>query len=139
MKLSTKARYATRMLLDLASSPRSVPVQTKDISKRQGISQKYLEQLAVLLKKANILISIRGPRGGHILAKKPEEITIGEIVRAVEGERALTDCVLSPESCDRSEECMAKKVWMKATEALYKELDSITLSHLLCKDKEDCK
>ncbi len=93
MKLSTRSRYGTRMMLDLAQHYDEGPVQIGNVSKRENISVKYLEQLIIPLKKANFIKSVRGPKGGHMLAKPPEAITVGEIVRVLEGGINLSSCI----------------------------------------------
>jgi Rrf2 family iron-sulfur cluster assembly transcriptional regulator len=127
VKLSTRSRYGTRMMLDLAQHCADGPVQIGEIAKRQGISVKYLEQLIIMLKKADFIRSVRGPKGGHVLAKEPQEITVGEIVIALEGEISLSRCIENPEICDRSEACPTRDVWEIATRAMYNELRSFTL------------
>jgi Rrf2 family protein len=131
MKLSTRSRYGTRMLLDMAQHCDKGHVQIGDIAKRQDISVKYLEQLIIPLKKANYVKSVRGPKGGHMLAKPPEEITVGEIVDVLEGGINLTDCLESPDVCDRSSSCLTRGIWKTATKAMYNELHSITLSDMI--------
>jgi Rrf2 family iron-sulfur cluster assembly transcriptional regulator len=131
MKLSTRSRYGTRMMIDLAQHYAQGPVQIGEIAKRQGISVKYLEQLIIPLKKANFIKSVRGPRGGHILAKLPEDVTVGEIVKVLEGETSLSRCVENPEICDRSEACPTRDIWGTATRAMFNELDSFTLSDVI--------
>jgi len=111
MKLSTRSRYGTRMMLDLAQRYDQGPVQIGEVSKRENISVKYLEQLIIPLKKANFIKSVRGPKGGHMLAKPPEEITVGEIVRILEGEINLSSCIEHPEVCDRTTRCLTRGVW----------------------------
>jgi Rrf2 family iron-sulfur cluster assembly transcriptional regulator len=115
------------MMLDLAQHCADGPVQIGEIAKRQGISVKYLEQLIIMLKKADFIRSVRGPKGGHVLAKEPQEITVGEIVIALEGEISLSRCIENPEICDRSEACPTRDVWEIATRAMYNELRSFTL------------
>lgn len=132
MKLSTRSRYGTRILLELARSNGDSPVQVSKISKRQEIPLKYLEQLVRILKQAELVISIRGPKGGHKLAKPPTEITLGEIVRLFEGQTDLVACVSSPEKCRISDECRVREAWKDATRVLYKHLDAITIADLLC-------
>jgi Rrf2 family iron-sulfur cluster assembly transcriptional regulator len=127
VKLSTRSRYGTRMMLDLAEHYADGPVQMGEIAKRQDISVKYLEQLIIPLKKADFIRSVRGPKGGHVLAKEPQEITVGEIVKALEGEISLSRCIENPEICDRSEACPMRDVWEIATRAMYNELRSFTL------------
>lgn len=131
MKLSTRSRYGTRMMLDLAQHYDESPVRIGEIAKRQDISVKYLEQLIIPLKKANYINSVRGPKGGHVLAKPPEEITVGEIVELLEGGMNLTHCVENPDRCDRSQTCLTRGVWETATRAMYQELNSITLSDMV--------
>lgn len=130
MKLSTRSRYGTRMMLDLAQHYDDGPVQIGEIAKRQDISVKYLEQLIIPLKKANYITSIRGPKGGHVLAKPPEEISVGELVKVLEGGINLSDCIENPDICDRSETCLTRSIWETATRAMSQELNSITLSDM---------
>ena len=131
MKLSTRGRYGTRMMLDLAQHQDKGPVQIGDIAKRQDISVKYLEQLIIPLKKANFIKSVRGPRGGHMLAVSPEKITVGEIVRILEGGIDLTDCIGNPDLCDRSENCVTRDIWADATGAMFDKLNAITLAKMI--------
>lgn len=134
MKLSTRSRYGTRMMLDLAQHYDQGPVQIGDISRREDISVKYLEQLIIPLKKANFIKSVRGPKGGHMLAKTPEEITVGDIVRILEGGINLSDCIENPEICDRTTSCLTRGVWEEATKAMYDKLNSATLSKMINDD-----
>ncbi len=134
MKLSTRSRYGTRMMLDLAQHYDEGPVQIGNVSKRENISVKYLEQLIIPLKKANFIKSIRGPKGGHMLAKPPEEITVGEIVRVLEGGINLSNCIENPEVCNRTTRCLTRGVWEEATKAMYDKLNSVTLSKMINDD-----
>ncbi|HLD47293.1 MAG TPA: Rrf2 family transcriptional regulator, partial [Desulfobaccales bacterium] len=102
MKLSTKSRYGTRLLLDMAQHYNQGPVQLGDIAKRQNISVKYLEQIIIPLKKANYVQSVRGPKGGHALTRPPKEITVGEIVALLEEGATLTECTERAAVCERS-------------------------------------
>ena len=131
MKLSTRSRYGTRMMLELAKNFETGPIQIGDIAKKQNISVKYLEQLIIPLKQSGIINSYRGPRGGHVLAKSPEEITIGEIVRILEGGIDLTECLSNPDFCEKSKDCSTRDVWEEVTKAMYEKLDSINLSKML--------
>ena len=131
MKLSTRSRYGTRILLDLARHNKQGPVQIGEISKRQDISVKYLEQLIRPLKQAELVESVRGPKGGHLLVKEPEEITLGQIVRLFEGQSDLVECVSSPEKCNMADDCQVRQAWKDATRVLYEKLDSITIADLL--------
>jgi Rrf2 family protein len=132
MKLSTRSRYGTRILLELARSGGKTPVQVSVIARRQKIPVKYLEQLIRTLKQAELVTSVRGAKGGHMLTKPPEEISLGDIVRLFEGQADLVECVSSPEKCKISDECNVRKAWKKATTVLYESLDTITIEDLLC-------
>lgn len=131
MKLSTRSRYGTRLLLDLAKHHEHGPIHLNDISKRQGISVKYLEQLTIPLRKAGLVKSCRGRKGGYLLKGSPKEISVGKIVRVLENGASLSRCVDSPESCDRVEACLTREIWVSATRAMYEWLDSITLKELV--------
>ena len=137
MKLSTRSRYGTRMMLDLAQHYKEGPVQIGQIAKRQDISVKYLEQLIIPLKKANFIKSTRGPKGGHMLAKSPKEITIGQIVEVLEGGIDLTVCVGNTDVCERSAECLIRDTWRDATKAMYDKLNAISLSKII-KSQKHC-
>lgn len=131
MKLSTKSRYGIRMLVDLARHHEQGPVTIRDISRRQDISVKYLEQVIRPLQKAKLVKSTRGPKGGHVLAKRPREITMGEIVRLFEGQIDLVKCISFPQDCHMSEDCRVRLAWQEATRALFKKLDAITIADLV--------
>ena len=131
MKLSTRSRYGARILVDLARHHGQGPVQIGEISKRQDISVKYLEQLIRPLKQANMVTSVRGPKGGHLLVKRPEEITLGQIVRLFEGQSELVECISNPEKCHMSDDCQVRLAWEDATRVLYEKLDSTTIADLM--------
>jgi Rrf2 family protein len=131
MKLSTRSRYGARILVDLARHTDQGPVQIGEISKRQDISVKYLEQLIRPLKQASMVTSVRGPKGGHLLAKKPEEISLGQIVRLFEGQSELVECISKPELCNMSDDCQVRLAWKDATRVLYEKLDSTSIADLL--------
>ena len=131
MKLSTKSRYGTRLMLDLAQRYDEGPVQISDIAKRQDISVKYLEQLIIPLKKLNFIKSFRGPKGGHMLARSPDEITIGEVVKVLEGGIDLASCIEKPEECNKSSDCLTRGVWKEATRAMFDKLNSVTLANMI--------
>jgi Rrf2 family protein len=131
MKLSTRSRYGARILVDLARHTDQGPVQIGEISKRQDISVKYLEQLIRPLKQASMVTSVRGPKGGHLLAKKPEEISLGQIVRLFEGQSELVECISKPELCSMSDDCQVRLAWKDATRVLYEKLDSTSIADLL--------
>lgn len=135
MKLSTRSRYGTRLMLDMAQHHRGGPVQLGDIAKRQDISLKYLEQIIIPLKKARLVNSVRGPKGGHFLAKPPAEITVAEIVGVLEGSELIMACTEHPETCQRSASCLTRQVWKEAVAAMYDKLNSVTLWDLVEKGK----
>jgi Rrf2 family protein len=131
MKLSTRSRYGARILVDLARHNNQGPVQISEISKRQDISVKYLEQLIRPLKQAKLVESVRGPKGGHMLAKKPEKITLGQIIRLFERQSDLVECVSNPEKCNMADDCQVRLAWKDATRVLYEKLDSTTIADLM--------
>ena len=131
MKLSTRSRYGTRLMLDMAQHYNQGPVQLGDIAKRQNISVKYLEQIIIPLKKANYIRSVRGPKGGHTLARPPEEITVGEIVALLEEGASLAECTEDSAVCERSPTCPTRLIWKEAAKALFDKLNTITLADLL--------
>ena len=130
MKLSTKTRYGTRILIELALKINQGAVQVSKISANQKISVKYLEQIMHTLKQAGIVNSVRGPKGGHLLAKDPEEIYLGQIVRLFEKQSDLVACVSSPENCEMSADCLVRNAWKDATSVLYEKLDTISIANL---------
>ena len=131
MKLSTRSRYGTRMMLDIAQHYNAGPIQIGDIARRQDISVKYLEQLVIPLKKADYVKSVRGPKGGYMLTRHPKEITVGEIVKVLEGGVNLSDCVENPDLCEKSTDCLTRGLWEEATKAVYDTLNSVTLSEMI--------
>ncbi len=131
MKLTTRSRYGTRLILDMALHGRDGPVRIKDVAARQGISLKYLEKLVRELKAAGLVKSRRGPHGGHVLARPLEEITIGAVVRALEGDLELVECGDGEVSCPRLYECLTRDVWIEAARAMHAKLDSFTLADLV--------
>ncbi len=131
MKLSTRSRYGTRMMLDLAEHYNEGPIQIGDIARRQDISAKYLEQLIIPLKKADFISSVRGPKGGHMLARQPKEITIGQIVHVLEGGIELSLCVVDAKLCERSKECLIRDTWSEATKAMHDKLNATSLAKVI--------
>ena len=136
MKLSTRGQYATRALLDLALHQDEAPIMLKDISRRQQISQRYLEHLITPLIAAGIIVSTRGPKGGITLAKPPEEIRLDEVIQLLEGTIAPVECVNNPEICLRSELCATRHIWLQLQEAMNTVLESTTLQDLLERQEE---
>ncbi|MGD9160497.1 MAG: Rrf2 family transcriptional regulator [Desulfobacteraceae bacterium] len=131
MKLSTKSRYGTRFLIDLAEHYNEGPVQISNIAERQGISAKYLEQIIVPLKKAKLIKSIRGPKGGHMLARSPEEINMGEVLEILEEGMDIAGCLKNPDLCNRSVECKSRDLWELVATAIYDKLNSLKLSEMV--------
>ena len=139
MKLSTRARYGARAMLELALHYGEGPVLVKDIAKRQEISRRYLEHLIVSLQAARLVETIRGKKGGCILAKPPSEIKIGEIVEALEGSMAPVNCVDDDKLCPRTKLCVSRDIWIKMKEAIVNVLNSITLEDMVKWQKEKLK
>ena len=135
MKLTTRSRYGTRMILDMALHAQNGPVRIKDVAARQGVSVKYLEKLVRELKQAGFVRSRRGPRGGHELDKPLAAISVGDIVRALEGDLSLVECGDEAGPCPRQAECLTRGVWMEAARAMHEKLDSITLADLVAGTK----
>ena len=131
MKLSTRSRYGARIVLELARRIDEGPVQVSEISNSQQISVKYLEQLIRTLKQAGLVTSVRGPKGGHMLTKNPDEITLGQLVRLFEGQTDLVECISTPENCPMAVDCSVRLAWKDATRALYRSLDGITIADLM--------
>lgn len=132
MKISTKGRYALRLMLDLALHNTGEAVSLKDIAKRQGISDKYLEQIISVLNKAGYVRSVRGAQGGYLLKKAPEEYTVGMILRLTEGTLAPVSCVEDEESeCKREDSCVTVMVWKRLNAAINEVVDHITLADLV--------
>ena len=131
MRLSTKARYSTRAMLDLAVHYGQGPIQVKEISARQQISARYLVQLFIRLRRAGLVRSLRGIRGGFTLAKPPAEIPISEIIRVAEGSVGPVKCIDKPELCPQSDVCLTRNIWAEIERATNKVLESITLQDLV--------
>ena len=131
MKLSTKGRYATRVMLDLALHDTGECIKVKDIAARQGISEKYLEQIISILNKAGYVKSVRGAQGGYHLAKAPEEYTVGMILRLTEGSLAPVTCLEDgTEACERCDTCETLAVWRDLYGAINQVVDGVTIADL---------
>ena len=132
MKISTKGRYALRLMLDIALNDAKTPVQIKDIAERQQISDKYQEQIVSSLNKAGFVKSLRGPQGGYRLTKKPEEYTVGMILRLIEGSLAPVACLDDDiNNCTRADRCPTLILWEKLYDAISEVVDNITLADLI--------
>ncbi len=134
MRLTTRSRYGTRLLLDIALNQDRGWVNTTDIARRQKISQKYIEKLITGLRRGGLIESKRGPFGGHKLAKPPLNITVGDVVRALEEKVALTQCAEGEPicgECSLAGECVTQFVWIEASNVLMQTLDSYRLGDLI--------
>ena len=134
MKLTTKGRYGIHAMYDLAVCARDgqdVPVSLKAIAERQGIPEAYLEQLFAMLKKAGLVISTRGAQGGYQLARRPEEISVGDVLRALEGGLNVVDCLEESDLCGKSCACPSRIVWKKLTDGINRIVDGISLSDMI--------
>ena len=132
MKISTKGRYALRLMLDLAIHNTGEPVRIKDIAARQEISDKYLEQIISSLNKAGYVKSIRGPQGGYRLTKAPEQYTVGMILRLTEGSLAPVACLDDEvNSCTRQDTCATLKLWKMVNDSVISVVDKVTLANLV--------
>ena len=130
MKISTKGRYALRIMLDLSLNNNGNFISLKDISIRQEVSMKYLEQIISMLNKAGYLETARGNAGGYKLAKKPSEYTVGDILRATEGDLAPIYCLSNKEECTRKENCKTRIFWKGLDDVINNYVDSVTLEDL---------
>lgn len=132
MKISTKGRYALRLMLDLATYDTGGPVSLKDVAKRQDISDKYLEQIIAVLNRAGYVKSVRGAQGGYMLKKDPSEYTVGMILRLTEGDLAPVSCVgENEEECIRKADCVTIRIWRQINDAVNCVVDNITLEDML--------
>lgn len=132
MKISTKGRYALRLLLDIAMYDESEPVRLKDTAERQNISMKYLEQIISMLVRAGFVQSIRGPQGGYRLVKPPKDYSVGMILRQVEGSLAPVACLENEvNQCDRQAECVSLRIWQELDDAINQVVDKYTLQDLI--------
>ena len=136
MKLSTKGRYGTRAMVDIALYYGQGPILLKDIAKRQNISEKYLEHIITSLKIAGLVKSIRGAHGGYILAKDPVQIRLSQIIKALEGSIAPVECVDDPDFCPRAKTCVTRDVWIKIKKSMDEILESISLKELVERQKK---
>ncbi|MBB6630556.1 RrF2 family transcriptional regulator [Clostridium algidicarnis] len=130
MKLSTKGRYGVKAMLDLAVNCDETPISIKSISERQNISEYYLEQLFSPLRKANIIKSVRGAKGGYILNRKPEEITVADIIEVLEGPIEISDCVEGTH-CNNMDCCATRLLWAKVKNSIDSVMQSVTLKDMV--------
>ena len=131
MKLSTRGRYGIHAMYDLAVNYGDGPQSIKCIAERQNIPEAYLEQLIAMLRRAKLVISNRGAQGGYRLAREPKEITVGDVLRALEGGLNLVDCLEEEDTCGKSCACPSRIVWMKVRDGLNQVVDGITLQDMM--------
>ncbi len=131
MKLSTRGRYGIHAMYDLAEHWGDGPQSIKLIAERQGIPEAYLEQLIAVLRREKLVISNRGAQGGYRLAREPQQTTVGDVLRALEGGLNLVDCLLEEDSCGKSCACPSRIVWMKIRDGLNSIVDNITLQDMI--------
>ena len=132
MRISTKGRYAIKLMLDLATNDNGEPIRLKDVARRQEISEKYLEQIISVLNKAGYVKSVRGPQGGYSLQRRQQEYTVGMILRLTEGCLSPVDCVAPDGSgCEKGDACVTRILWKKIDDAINEVVDNITLEDLL--------
>lgn len=140
MKISTKGRYAVRVMLDLAVNNTGECIKVKDIASRQGISEKYLEQIIAVLNRAGYVKSVRGAQGGYKISKAPEEYTVGMILRLTEGSMAPVACLdMNADECSRMDTCDTLWVWKEVYDAVNNVIDNITIADLVMKRNERIK
>lgn len=136
MKISTKGRYGTRAMIDIAENYGKGPVSLRQLAERQCLSLKYMEQIIPLLKASGLIRSARGARGGYVLAREPRKIWLREIVEALEGSWSLVDCIDDSSLCDRAGQCAAYDIWLDIQTAIHKILDSTTLADMTARRKK---
>jgi Rrf2 family protein len=137
MLISTKGRYALRVLIDMAEHQSGGYITLKEIANRQEISEKYLEQIIAILNKAGFVRSIRGAQGGYVLRKEPKEYTVGDILRLTEGSLAPVACVGDDgDTCDREKDCVTVRVWSMLNDAINNVVDNLTLEDLIAWEAE---
>jgi Rrf2 family cysteine metabolism transcriptional repressor len=136
MKLSTRGRYGLKAMFQLAIHYGEGPVPLKNIADEQNLSENYLEQLVSALRKEGLLNSVRGAQGGYMLSKPPKDITVGNILRILEGNLAPADCVIDEGyECENEESCVTKLVWVRIRDSIDEVIDSITLQDMLNESK----
>lgn len=133
LRLSTKTRYGLRAIIDLAKYYGKGPVMARAIAEEEGISENYLEQIMDPLKKSGLVRSVRGARGGFVLAKPPDNIRIKEVIEALEGPVLLVDCLYDPNLCERSKSCIARLFWERLRDNIVDFLNSWTLEDFISK------
>jgi Rrf2 family protein len=136
MKISTKIRYGTRAMLELACHYGEGPIELKEIAKRESISLKYLEQVIVPLRTAGLVKSVRGSKGGYSLAKPPSDICLNDLIEILEGPLNLIECLNDAKVCQRIPYCVTRDIWKEVSEAIQGIFHSVTLEDMVSRRKE---
>lgn len=136
MRISTKIRYGARAMLELASRYGQGPVDLKEISKKEDISLKYLEQVIIPLRTAGLVRSVRGSKGGYSLAKPPSEICLNDVVEVLDGTMQLMECLKDPQGCSKAPFCVTRDIWKEASDAINKIFRSVTFEEMVNRKKE---
>jgi Rrf2 family protein len=134
LRLSTKGQYGVRAMFEVAKGFPDSPITIKEISSRQAVSEAYLEQILNKLRRAGLISSVRGPGGGYVLSRRPSEVSIGSILRELEGPLAITSCLDPMEGCSRVDNCVTYLLWKSLGEKIEAFLNTITLKDLLRED-----
>jgi Rrf2 family protein len=139
MKISTKGRYGTRAMVDIGDHYGKGPVSLRQLAERQGVSMKYMEQIVPLLKTSGLVRSTRGARGGYVLGKSPEEISLREIVQALEGSWSLVDCLDDDSFCARAKKCVTYEIWGNLNQAIQEIMEATSLQDMIDRHREKSK
>lgn len=139
MRISTKGRYGLRAIIDIAAHSGEGQIPIKEVARRQGISDNYLEQIIFPLKKAGIVQSVRGSQGGYLLARPAREITAGDVLRVLEGDLAPVECLAGggDPNCDRATACSTITLWLKLRDAINQVVDSVSIQDLVDSVREN--
>ena len=137
MRLSTRSRYGIRALTALAAKEQPEGRCAREIADEEELSKKYLESILAQLRTAGFVRSVRGAHGGYVLAREPAELSVGEIIRVLEGSLAFVECVEDSSYCPRAEDCVTRYIWIEAEKALAQTFDGITIAELVARKKVD--
>ena len=138
MRISTRGRYGLRAMFELALRFGEGPILMSTVAKSQGLSRKHLHALLTALKSAGLVHSVRGPGGGFVLTRSPDQIRLNEILHALEGPISVVHCVLDKQACDRADRCAARRVWQQLSAAIESVLDNVTLEDMTAADRRAC-
>jgi len=136
MKLSTKIRYGSRAMLELASHYGEGAIELREIARKENISAKYLEQVIIPLRTSGLVKSVRGSKGGYSLAKPPSEISLKDVIEVLEGPIKLVDCLADPKICQKIQSCVTRGIWDEATDAINQVFGSVTLEEMVNRRKK---